>query len=134
MFNGRAKWRDIDERAATPILHGFMSEVWPVLRGYRVSHTWKGLVCFTFDRLPHMGGVDGVYYAAGCQGSGVVTMSYLGRQVAHKIISGVREQCGFDNLPFPGRPGYGGKPWFLPAVGGYYKTRDALERRLARPG
>ena len=136
MLNGRAKWRDMNERAATPILHRYMGEVWPVLRGYRVSHTWKGLVCFTFDRLPHMGvaggEADGLYYAAGCQGSGVVVMSYLGRQVAEKIVSGAAVQCGFDGLPFPGRPGYQGNPWFLPAIGGYYKTRDALDRRLAR--
>ena len=133
IFAGRARWRDIDEAAATPILHRFMSEVWPVLKDYRISHCWKGLVCFTFDRLPHMGEVDGLYYAAGCQGSGVVMMSFLGRQVAQKIISGSQTQCGFDGLPFPGRPGYSGKPWFLPAVGGYYKMRDAVERRLARP-
>ncbi|MBV9785355.1 MAG: FAD-binding oxidoreductase [Acidisphaera sp.] len=130
IFAGRARWRDIDEREATPILHRFMTEVWPVLKEYRVTHCWKGLVCFTFDKLPHMGEIDGLYYAAGCQGSGVVMMSYLGRQVAEKIISGAREQCGFDGLPFPARPGYTGKPWFLPVVGGYYKTRDALERRL----
>jgi glycine/D-amino acid oxidase-like deaminating enzyme len=132
IFAGRARWRDIDERAATPILHDFMSEVWPVLKDYRVTHGWKGLVCFTFDKLPHMGEIDGVYYAAGCQGSGVVMMSYLGRQVAEKIISGAEEQCGFDGLPFAGRPGYVGKPWFLPAIGGYYKTRDAIERSLVR--
>jgi glycine/D-amino acid oxidase-like deaminating enzyme len=132
MFNGRAKWRDIDERQATPVLHGFMSSVWPELREYRITHTWKGLVCFTFDRLPHMGEIDGLYYAAGCQGSGVVMMSYLGRQVAEKIISGAKQQCGFDGLPFPGRPGYDGRPWFLPAIGGYYKTRDALDRWLIR--
>ena len=131
IFAGRARWRDIGEAAATPILHRFMSEVWPVLKDYRVTHCWKGLVCFTFDKLPHMGEVDGLYYAAGCQGSGVVTMSYLGRQVAEKIISGNAVQCGFDGLPFPGRPGYRGRPWFLPAVGGYYETRDAIERRLA---
>ncbi len=134
IFAGRARWRDIGEAAATPILHRFMSEVWPVLQGYRITHCWKGLVCFTFDKLPHMGEVDGLYYAAGCQGSGVVMMSYLGRQVAEKIISGSAVQCGFDALPFPGRPGYDGRPWFLPAVGGYYKVRDAIERRLAARG
>ena len=131
IFAGRAKFRDIGEREATPILHRFMTSVWPELKGYRITHCWKGIVCFTFDKLPHMGEVDGLYYAAGCQGSGVVMMSYLGRQVAHKILSGAKEQCGFDGLRFQTRPGYYGKPWFLPAVGGYYKTRDAIERRLA---
>lgn len=132
LFAGRAKFRDIDEKAATPILHDFMCRVFPQLRPYRITHAWKGLVCFTFDDLPHMGELDGLYYAAGCQGNGVVMMSYLGEQTALKILSGAREACGFDGLAFPTRPLYEGDPWFLPAVGAYYKTRDAIERFIAR--
>jgi glycine/D-amino acid oxidase-like deaminating enzyme len=131
IFAGRAKFRDIDERAATPILHDFMCRVWPELRPYAVTHAWKGLVCFTFDDLPHIGEQDGIYYAAGCQGTGVVMMSWLGRQVARKIITGAATQCGLDGLSFPGRPLYDGHPWFLPAVGAYYKARDALDRHFA---
>lgn len=131
VFAGRAKFRDIDEQTATPILHDFMCQVWPALAPFRVTHCWKGMVCFTFDWLPHMGVHDGIHYAAGCQGSGVAMMSYLGLQSAEKIISGADRQCGLDGLPFPARPGYSGAPWFLPAVGGYYKTRDALDRMLA---
>ena len=130
IFAGRAKFRDIDERAATPILHRFLCSVWPALKPVRITHTWKGMVCFTFDDLPHMGLQDGIHYAAGCQGSGVAMMSYLGVQVAEKIASGAGRQCGLDGLPFPTRPFYTGKPWFLPAVGAYYKTRDAVDRRF----
>lgn len=131
VFAGRAKFRDIDERQATPILHRLMGSVFPQLASTRITHCWKGMVCFTFDDLPHMGVVDGVHYAAGCQGSGVVMMSYLGQQTAQKMLSGASEQCGFDGLNFPARPLYYGDPWFLPTVGAYYKTRDAVERYLA---
>jgi glycine/D-amino acid oxidase-like deaminating enzyme len=130
IFAGRAKFRDIDERVATPILHRFLCSVWPELKTVRITHTWKGMVCFTFDQLPHIGLQNGIHYAAGCQGSGVAMMTYLGTQVARKIITGTEQQCGLDGLPFPTRPFYTGKPWFLPAVGAYYKTRDALERKL----
>lgn len=131
VFAGRAKFRDIDERAATPILHRFMTSVFPETAGVRVTHCWKGLVCFTFDDVPHIGTVDGVHYAAGCQGNGVVMMSYLGTQLARKILTGAEEQCGFDGMGFPTRPLYRGDPWFLPAVGAYYKARDAVERFVA---
>ncbi len=131
VFAGRAKFRDIGERQAAPILRGFMASVFPQLAQTRVTHSWKGQVCFTFDDLPHIGIHDGIHYAAGCQGSGVVMMSYLGEQVARKVLTGNPDQCGFDLPRFPSVPLYSGKPWFLPTVGGYYKIRDAVERHLA---
>jgi glycine/D-amino acid oxidase-like deaminating enzyme len=131
IFAARAKFRDISERDATPILHRFACSVWPELDGYRISHCWKGLVAFTFDHLPHLGIHNGVYYAAGCQGNGVSIMSYLGHQAALKMLSGSEHQCGHDGVPFPTRPTYTGDPWFLPAIGAYYKSRDALDRFFA---
>ena len=131
VFAARAKFRDISEEEATPILHRFACSVWPDLAGYRISHCWKGLVAFTFDHLPHLGVHNGVYFAAGCQGNGVSIMSYLGHQAALKMLSGSDRQCGHDGVPFPTRPTYSGDPWFLPAIGAYYKSRDALDRFFA---
>lgn len=130
VFAARAKFRDIPEVEAAPILHRFMREVWPQLRGTTITHSWKGLVCFTFDDLPHLGVADGIHYAAGCQGNGVVMMTYMGEQAARKIISGSKKQCGLDMERFASRPLYSGDPWFLPAVGGYYKARDAVDRYM----
>ena len=131
VFAGRAKFRDIGEREATPILSGFMRAVFPQLAGTRITHTWKGLVCFTFDDMPHMGVHDGVHYVAGCQGNGVVMMSHLGEQIARKMLTGATRQNAFDRPVFPTRPLYLGNPWFLPAIGAYYKARDSAERWLA---
>ena len=131
IFAARAKFRDISEAEATPILHRFACDVWPELAQFRISHCWKGLVAFTFDRLPHLGVHKGMYYAAGCQGNGVSIMSYLGHQAALKMLSGSERQCGHDGVPFPTRPTYTGDPWFLPAIGAYYKSRDAIDRFFA---
>lgn len=131
IFAGRAKFRDIGEREATPIIHSFMCRVWPQLAEYRITHCWKGLVAFTFDRLPHLGEHEGVIFAAGCQGNGVTIMSYLGYHAAQKVLTGSERQCGHDGLPFPTRPTYTGNPWFLPGIGAYYKSRDALDRYFA---
>lgn len=132
VFAGRAKFRDIGEAEAAPILHRFMCDVWPELAGYRITHCWKGLVAFTFDAVPHLGEHEGVLYVAGCQGNGVAIMSYLGHQAALKILGGGNgRQCGHDGIPFPTRPTYTGHPWFLPGIGAYYKARDAVDRYLA---
>lgn len=133
IFAGRAKFGDIAEADAARILHRFMTGVWPQLEGVRISHCWKGHVAFTFDFLPHMGEHEGMHYAAGCQGAGVMLMTYLGRQIALKILRRQERPCGFDGTAFPTLPMYSGHPWFLPAVGGYYRARDWLDRvRSAR--
>ena len=105
--------------------------MWPQLRGTRVSHTWKGQIAFTFDHIPHMGSRDGLHFVAGCNGSGVVRMSYLGRQIGLKIAGKQNRPCGFEDLAFPTLPGYRGTPWFLPMVGRYYNLRDQLDRTVS---
>ena len=43
------------------------------------------------------------------------------------------ERSPFEEIPFPGAPlvpaVYRGTPWFLPAVGEWYRLTDRLERR-----
>jgi glycine/D-amino acid oxidase-like deaminating enzyme len=131
VFAGRAKFRDIGEHQAAEILHGFMTGVWPQMQEVKVTHCWKGFVGFTFDFLPHMGETDGMHYAAGCQGAGVAMMSYLGHQIGLKILRRQNRPCGLDSADFPTLPLYRGRPWFLPAVGAWYKLRDRIDRSLA---
>ncbi len=131
IFAGRARFRDTPEQEAAVILHRFMCGIWPQLREVRVSHCWKGFVGFTFDGLPHMGEHDGLHYAAGCQGAGVATMTWLGHQIGLKLLGKLDRPVGLDGLHFPTRPTYTGRPWFLPMVGGYYKTRDAIDRAMS---
>ena len=131
VFAGRAKFREIGERQAATILHGFMAGVWPQLRDVQLTHSWKGYVGFTFDFLPHMGETDGLHYAAGCQGAGVAMMSYLGHQIGLKILRRQNRPCGLDSADFPTMPLYRGRPWFMPAIGGWYRLRDQVDRTLA---
>lgn len=131
LFGGRASFRQVSALTAAPVLHARMCEVWPELRGARITHAWTGNVAFTFDFLPHMGTHEGVHYAIGCQGSGVAMMSYLGYQTALKLAGGANRTSAFDGLEFPTKPLYSGDPWFLPVVGWSYKMRDWLDRRAA---
>jgi glycine/D-amino acid oxidase-like deaminating enzyme len=101
------------------------------LRGVRITHAWTGNTAFTLDALPHMGSRDDLHYCLGCNGSGIAMMTYLGWQTARKIAGAANYACSFDTEEFPDHPLYSGNPWFLPAVGGYYRLRDRLDRLFA---
>jgi glycine/D-amino acid oxidase-like deaminating enzyme len=133
IFGGRARFTQVMPAVSAPILHRFMTDRFPQLKGTRVTHAWTGNVAFTWDALPHTGTLGGMHYALGCNGSGVAMMTYLGRQTARRIIGGSNSTCGFELEEFPDFPLYNGSPnWALPAVGAYYRFRDGLSRTLAR--
>lgn len=131
VFGGRARFTPANPRLCAQVLHGYMTARFPQLRGARVTHSWTGNTAFTLDALPHMGEEGGLHYALGCNGSGIAMMTYLGTQTARKIARVANAPCAFDAPEFPDHPLYGGNPWFLPAVGGWYRLRDRLDRMLA---
>src|SRR4051794_22101128 len=131
IFGGRARFTQVDSTVSAPILHRYMTDRFPQLRGVKVTHVWTGNVAFTLDALPHMGERDGLHYCLGCNGSGVAMMTYLGWQTARKIARAANYACSYDTQDFPDHPLYSGKPWFLPIVGGYYRLRDTVDRLLA---
>ncbi len=131
IFGGRARFTPVTPRQSGPILHRFMTDRFPQLRGTRITHAWTGNVAFTLDAMPHMGKQQGMHYLLGCNGSGVAMMTYLGWQTARKIAGVANQTTAFDTEEFPTHPLYNGNPWFLPAIGGWYRLRDQLDRRLA---
>jgi glycine/D-amino acid oxidase-like deaminating enzyme len=133
IFGGRARFTPVTAAVSAPILHRFMTDRFPQLKGFRVTHAWTGNVAFTWDALPHTGVMDGMHYALGCNGSGVAMMTYLGQQTARRLVGGANSTCGFELEEFPDFPLYNGSPnWALPAIGAYYRFRDGLSRALAR--
>jgi glycine/D-amino acid oxidase-like deaminating enzyme len=131
VFGGRARFTASDPKLCARVLHHYMTERFPQLKGARVTHSWTGNTAFTLDALPHMGEEGGLHYCLGCSGSGVAMMTYLGTQTARKIARVANAPCAFDAPEFPDHPLYTGNPWFLPLVGGYYRMRDRLDRLLA---
>ena len=133
MYGGRARFQTVHPDESAALLHGMMCERWPQLKGARITHSWSGLVAMTTDALPHMGMEDGIHYCTGCNGSGIATMTYLGHQIARRIIQNGHTDSGYDALAFPPVPVpfYSGKPWFLPFVGQYYWHLDKKDRRAS---
>ncbi len=131
LFGGRARFSPLASSAAAPALYRFMTDVFPQVKGYRLTHAWCGNVAFTFDFLPHAGQREGLHYCLGCNGSGISMMTMLGRNVAARIL-GAADAGAFDRPSFPTRPLYAGDPrLFLPLVGSAYKFQDWLDRRRA---
>ena len=131
VFGGRARFTQVEAAISAPILHRYMTARFPQLRGAKVTHAWTGNTAFTLDALPHMGQSEGLHYCLGCNGSGIAMMTYLGWQTARKIARAANYACSFDTADFPDHPLYSGNPWFLPAIGSWYRLRDRLDRLLA---
>jgi glycine/D-amino acid oxidase-like deaminating enzyme len=128
LFGGRAAFfpetRNTVRRSAGILRRG-MLRVFPELRGVRIEYAWGGTLDFCFDTMPHVGKLDGLYYALGYAGHGVAMATYLGMKVAEKM-AGSGDDVPYAAIPFPGAPLglYRGRPWFLPIAGAYYKLLD----------
>ena len=134
VFGGRASFLPTSVDRTAAILYRGLQQVHPQLTGRRVAFAWGGNVGFTFDRMPHVGRTsDGVAYALGCCGTGVALMSHLGTAVGAWVAGG--EAPALTRLPFPlVLAPYEGRPWFMPAVGEWYRMKDRLARRRGLRG
>ena len=134
LFGGRVSAGETNPAISGPRLHKAMCQIFPELQSTRISHSWMGTVAYTFDELAHTGTHEGVHYAMGYCGSGVSMSSYLGARMGQKVLGLAEGRTAFDDLPFPTRPFYTGRPWFLPATVAWYRWRDGRQRRQAGAG
>lgn len=124
LFGGRVSFSETDPRVSGPKLHTELIRLFPELAGTRVSHSWCGLVAYTFDELAHAGQHDGMHYAMGYCGSGVGMGSYLGMRMGQQVLGLKEGRTGFDDIAFPTLPFYSGNPWFLAPSVMFYRWRD----------
>jgi len=134
LFGGRVSATETDTAVSGPRLHRDMCRIFPDLAQTRISHSWMGTVAYTFDELAHTGTHEGVHYAMGYCGSGVSMAGYLGMRMGQKVLGLAEGRTAFDDLPFPTRPFYTGRPWFLPAAVAWYRWRDTRQRERALAG
>jgi glycine/D-amino acid oxidase-like deaminating enzyme len=127
-FGGRARFAPSNPASdikSGDILKREMTEIFPQLAGTRIDYVWGGMVGFSWDRIPHAGEIDGLYYSMGYCGHGVQMATYMGRAVA-EMMDGKPEANPLRGLGFPKVPVpfYNGTAWFLPFGGAYYKAKD----------
>ncbi|HWX34759.1 MAG TPA: FAD-binding oxidoreductase [Steroidobacteraceae bacterium] len=126
IFGGRAALAEKDPLACVPRLRRMMARIFPELKSVGVSHAWVGWVAYTFDTLPHLGQHDGVYHCMGYCGQGVPLAPYFGKRIGQQMLGLEEGRTALDGLPFPSRPWYHGKPWFLAPSIFAYRVADAI--------
>jgi len=132
VFGGRAALHPIPLDDAARRLSKSLSELLPGLDDVRVDHAWTGNVAFTMSDLPAIGRQDGLWFALGCNGSGVALMPFLGHKLALKILGDPAGLTAYDDIPFRAVPLYSGKPWFLPLMTQWFRFKDAQRERRER--
>jgi glycine/D-amino acid oxidase-like deaminating enzyme len=122
VFGGRASFTPTSVRRSARILEADLRALFPQLATVALAYTWSGSLGVARDRLPHAGRVEGVHYALAYAGHGVALATWLGARMGDAL-------AGRGTVPtlageLPPIPFYRGNPWFLPAVGGYYRMMD----------
>jgi glycine/D-amino acid oxidase-like deaminating enzyme len=127
VIGGRAALHPIQLDVAANWLMRELRLIFPSLENVQPTHAWTGNVAMTRSDLPGIGQRDGIWYAAGCNGSGVAMMPHLGRKVALKILGHREGKTAFDDIPFPAVPFYSGNAWFRPLMTWWFRAKDRLE-------
>ena len=93
-----------DDMQKSMHLYNNLVEIFPELEGVRLTHSWWGYTGYTFDFTPHLIVHDGIHYATGFCGSGVVWAPWLGNKAAHMILGNKEDaQSVFAQRSFPTR-------------------------------
>jgi glycine/D-amino acid oxidase-like deaminating enzyme len=99
----------------------------PDLDGVAITHVWGGKLAVPFDLVPHMGRIDGAWYALGYAGHGVGLSTLMGHELGGMLLGEERPSV-FTKVPHPRRFYYRGNPWFLTPASILYRTLDRLNR------
>lgn len=131
VFGGRVLKLHGDDVAPANAAHlrKQMLQVFPELASTKISHYWHGQTGFTFDKLPHLGQQEGLYFACGYNGTGVARASWLGHKIAEQMLGVGGRPSAYAALPFNTRPLYRGRPWFLPLAVVFYEMLDRWDQR-----
>lgn len=108
---GQGLDRDLNRRVATH-LERHIVEVFPQLKGTRVSHHWGGPVSITLDMAPvigYLGNDNKAIFSVGCTGHGV-SMTVLNGKTIAELICGIKSErtemffVGRRVFPWPPEP------------------------------
>jgi glycine/D-amino acid oxidase-like deaminating enzyme len=116
-------WKDLKKDAAA--FHHRFAGLFPELEDVKLDYAWGGRIALTFDLLPHLGVLDGIHYALGFNGDGVLLGCYLGSQIA-AMVRGEGEPNPLSRIKFPAAAFYRRRPWFIPFGRMFYGALDAL--------
>jgi glycine/D-amino acid oxidase-like deaminating enzyme len=99
----------------------------PELADAEITHAWGGKLGVPFDLIPHMGQIEGIWYALGYAGHGVGLSTLMGHELAGMLL-GEDPPSSFTKVPHPTRFYYRSRPWFLTPASLLYRTLDRMGR------
>lgn len=126
LFGGRDGTIAGDPAWPTRSLRRAMLDIFPVLEDVPITHSWFGHVAMNRDMIPRVFSRDGMRYAAGYCGSGVVWARWAGRKAALQVLGQADGETALDFRPPRAIPLYTGTPWFMPAMFAWYTVQDRL--------
>jgi glycine/D-amino acid oxidase-like deaminating enzyme len=132
IFGGRAAMFDAPEALARQQMRSLLAQVFPQLDEVGLSHSWRGRTGFTFNALPNVGHVDGLWHAMGYSGNGNTMAPYLGHKVALQMIGDADGVTAFSDTGLPVRWWHRGSPWFLPFADLVFRVKDWRNNRHKR--
>ncbi|MFT7028609.1 MAG: glycine/D-amino acid oxidase-like deaminating enzyme [Paracoccaceae bacterium] len=104
IFGGRMGPIGGGPQAQADALRASALRVFPQLEGVAFEEVWSGYVAYTVDHAPHLGKIDGVWFAGGYCGSGVTRSIYFASKLARRVLGQPGDETAFDDLPFPKAP------------------------------
>lgn len=113
---------------ATTLLKRGLVQVFPILADVELTHSWFGYVAMNRDMFPRIFHRNGVGYATGYCGSGLVWAPWAGKMAALQVLDADAGKSALDFRPPPAIPMYNGTPWFMPGVFAWLRIRDKLDR------
>lgn len=117
---------DLDLADSARDLRKSLITYWPVLADAEITHVWGGRLGVPFDLIPHIGRVDGAWYALGYAGHGVGLSCQLGHELAGMLL-GEDPPSVYSTIPHDGRFYYtGGNAWFLTPASHFYRALDTI--------
>jgi glycine/D-amino acid oxidase-like deaminating enzyme len=124
LFGGRSRSLGGKNAEFATSLRTDLGEIFPELADVRLSHTWYGFIAFNLDFLPRLFERNGIHYATGFCGSGVVWAWWIGSKLGFKLIGDEKAETAFSCEPPSAVPFYTGTPWFLPAALFWFGLQD----------
>lgn len=120
----RSLHTDLDLVESAADLRRALLRYWPNLEDAEITHVWGGKLGIPFDLTPHIGRVDGAWYAMGYAGHGVALSTQLGYELAGMLL-GEDPPSVYSQIPHETRFYWrGGNAWFLGPASVLYRTLD----------
>jgi len=125
VFGGVSGWRRGGVLGEAEAVYRRMTRIFPELTEVKLDYAWDGNIALTFDQLPHLGQLDGIHYALGFNGDGVLLGCYLGSKIAEMVL-GVGEATLLAEIPFPTMAFYRRRTWFMSFARAFYGILDLI--------